>query len=61
MLHICRYLDVTTDTMEQIYSKHPKHCKLVTAKPSTVDFLLNYSKSLHISKVNGMTIENILN
>jgi len=50
-----------TDNMQKIYSKDPKHCKLVTAKPTTVDFLLNYSKSLHISKVKGLTVESILN
>jgi len=47
--------------MEQIYPKHQDKCKLVKAKPQTVQFLLNYSKSLHIVKHKGNTFENNLN
>ncbi len=44
--------------MEKIYSKKLDQCKLVKAKPSTVQFLLDYSKSLHIVDYNGVQFEN---
>jgi hypothetical protein len=47
--------------MEQIYPKYQKQCKLVKAKPQTVQFILNYSKALHIQKIRGMTLESNLN
>jgi len=47
--------------MEQIYSNPATHCKLISTRKEAVDFLLNYSKSLEIHKVQGMTIENNLN
>ncbi len=36
--------------MEKIYTKHNKDCNLVKAQPQTVEFLLNYSKSLKITE-----------
>ena len=47
--------------MEKIYTKKQDKCKLVKAKPETVSFLLNYSKSLKITKTKGITIESNLN
>ncbi len=34
--------------MEKIYAENPETCELVKAQSETVQFLLNYSKSLHI-------------
>jgi hypothetical protein len=47
--------------MEKIYSKEQKQCDLVQAKPETVQFLLNFSKSLEITEVKGMQFESNLN
>lgn len=47
--------------MENIYTKHTKECKLVKAQPQTVEFLLNYSKSLKITEAKGMKFESNLN
>lgn len=47
--------------MEQIYPLHQDKCKLVKAKPETVEFLLQYSKALHVTKHKGIIIENNLN
>lgn len=47
--------------MEKIYTKKKNQCKLLSAKPETVDFLLAYSKSLNITKVEGITFESNLN
>lgn len=47
--------------MEKIYTKHAKDCKLVSAQPQTVEFLLNYSKSLKITEANGIKFESNLN
>lgn len=43
--------------MEKIYSKKKSTCELVSAKKETVQFLLNYSKSLHIVDHNGIKFE----
>lgn len=43
--------------MEKTYTNNTKGYKLVQAKPETVQFLLNYSKSIEIAEVNGMEIE----
>ena len=43
--------------MENIYTKHTKDCKLVKAQPRTVEFLLNYSKSLKITEVKVIKFE----
>jgi len=47
--------------MKEIYSDRKKKCKLVKAKPQTVQFLLNYSKSLKITEVKGHKFESNLN
>ena len=47
--------------MENIYTKRTKGCTLVKAQPQTVDFLLNYSKSLVITEVKGLKFESNLN
>ena len=47
--------------MKEIYSDDKKKCKLVKAKPETVEFLLNYSKSLKITKAKGLKFESNLN
>ncbi len=47
--------------MEKIYSTQQKDNTLIKAQPQTVQFLLDYSKSLHISKTDGLTFENNLN
>ena len=43
--------------MEKIYSERPNACKIMKTRPSTVQFLLNYSKSLEIVDYNGMKFE----
>ena len=47
--------------MGKINIKHIKDCKLVKAQPQTVEFLLNYSKSLKITEVKGIKFESNLN
>jgi len=47
--------------MEKIYSKKKDQCKLVEAKPETIQFLLNYSKSLKITEAKGIKFESNLN
>lgn len=47
--------------MENIYAKNQDRCKLAKAKPETVQFLLNYSKSLKITKAQGIKFESNMN
>jgi len=47
--------------MEKIYAKHQKRCELIKARPETVQFLMNFSKSLHIVNHGGVKFENNLN
>ncbi len=47
--------------MAKIYFENPDKCELIKARPETVSFLLNYSKSLDIVKVDGLSFENNLN
>ncbi|EAR00273.1 hypothetical protein FB2170_12666 [Maribacter sp. HTCC2170] len=47
--------------MEKFYVKNKNKCKVVKAKPETVDFLLNYSKSLNITDVKGIKFESNMN
>ncbi len=48
--------------MEKIYSKETKKkCRLIKAKPETIDYLLSYSKSLKVTKAKGMQFESNLN
>ncbi len=47
--------------MEKIYSTSKTKCKLVKAQPQTIDFLLNYSKSLKVINAKGIQFESNLN
>ncbi|WP_281543038.1 hypothetical protein [Maribacter aestuarii] len=47
--------------MEKIYANKKGKCKLVKAKPETINFLLSYSKSLNITKAKGIEFESNLN
>ncbi len=47
--------------MEKIYVKNQSKCKIIKAKPETIQFLLNYSKSLKITEVNGIKFESNMN
>lgn len=47
--------------MEKIYVKNKNKCKLVKTKPETIQFLLNYSKSLKITEANGIKFETNMN
>ena len=47
--------------MEKIYIKNKNTCKLAKAKPETIQFLLNYSKSLKITEVDGIKFETNMN
>lgn len=47
--------------MEKLYTKKETKCKLVQAKPETVQFLVNYSKSLKVTKAQGIKFESNLN
>ncbi|MEL6918904.1 MAG: hypothetical protein AAFO99_14390 [Bacteroidota bacterium] len=47
--------------MEKIYSRERNTCKLSTACPETIQFLLDFSKSLQILDYKGMKFENNLN
>lgn len=43
--------------MEKIYSERPNACKIVKARPTTIQFLLDYSKSLEVTDYNGIIFE----
>jgi hypothetical protein len=47
--------------MEKIYPKKTKSCALVSAKPETIRFLMDYSRSLNIVRQGEITFENNLN
>jgi len=47
--------------MEKIYSEKQNTCKLAKARPSTIKFLLDYSKSLRFVEYQGLQFENVLN
>jgi len=47
--------------MEEIYSDYTEVCALIKTKSQTIDFILNYSKALHVQKIKGITIEQNLN
>ncbi len=47
--------------MEEIYIKKLDECKLIKTKPETIQFLLNYSKSLKITEVKGHKFESNMN
>ncbi|WP_411030895.1 hypothetical protein [Spongiimicrobium sp. 3-5] len=47
--------------MEKSYPENVETCELVKASPETVQFLLNYSKSLKIVDYEGMKFESNIN
>ncbi|MEO0527769.1 MAG: hypothetical protein AAFZ89_11120 [Bacteroidota bacterium] len=48
--------------MENIYSpENTETCELVKAQKETVDFLLNFSKSLSVIEYEGIPLEGNLN
>lgn len=47
--------------MDKIYVTKQDQCELAKAKPETVKFLLDYSKSLNINEAQGMQFESNLN
>lgn len=47
--------------MEKIYPTNTKATKKVSAKPETIKFLLDYSKSLKVTEANGIKFESNLN
>ncbi len=47
--------------MEKIYSEENSTCKLAKASPRTVEFLLNYSRSIQIISYKDMQFESNLN
>jgi len=47
--------------MEKLYTKNQNKTKLVKAKTETIQFLFSYSKSLNITKVDGILFEGNLN
>jgi len=47
--------------MEKIYSEYPKRQGLAKASQETIEFLMNFSKSLHIVKHADFTYEGCLN
>ncbi|MEE1977079.1 hypothetical protein V1I91_13415 [Maribacter cobaltidurans] len=47
--------------MEKIYQTKKNQCKLVSAKPETIKFLLDYSKSLKVTEAKGIQFESNLN
>jgi hypothetical protein len=47
--------------MEKIYTEKQDVCKLIKSSPEKVQFLLNYSKSLHIVEYGTMQFESNVN
>jgi len=47
--------------MEKIYSENLEKGKIAKARPETIEFLLGFSKQLHIVKYNKFRFENSLN
>ncbi len=47
--------------MEKIYSENQNNCRLAKARPETVQFLMNYSRSLDIVQYKTIKFENNLN
>lgn len=47
--------------MEKIYSENLEKGKNIKTRPETVQFLLEFSKSLHIVKYQKLRFENSLN
>lgn len=53
---LLRYFDINNITMQQRYPK-TENCELVRAQPETIEFLLSYSRSLHVTKTRNIIIE----
>ncbi|MFD2587204.1 hypothetical protein ACFSQJ_09700 [Croceitalea marina] len=47
--------------MEEIYSEEQQICKITKARPATVQFLLGFSKSMHVVDYKNTQFETILN
>jgi len=47
--------------MEEIYSEEQQIRKITKARPATVQFLLGFSKSMHIIDYKNMQFETTLN
>ena len=47
--------------MEEIYSEEQRICRITKTSAKTVQFLLGFSKSLHIVDYNNMQFETTLN
>ena len=47
--------------MEKIYSENLERGEIVKAKPETIQFLLDFSKQLHIVEYRKLRFENSLN
>lgn len=47
--------------MEKIYSKVQDKTEKIEAKKETIDFILNFSKSLKITQVKGIQFESNIN
>jgi hypothetical protein len=47
--------------MEKIYSEQANTCEGCGVKQETIDFLLQYSKTLHVLGYQGFTFESNLN
>ena len=47
--------------MEKDYLDTKDQCRPISTSATKIDFLLNYSKSLHIIKYNGESQEHCLN
>jgi len=47
--------------MEKIYANTQIQNKIVKTKPETINFLLNFSKSLNVTEIEGMIFETNLN
>ncbi len=57
-----RYLCITITTdMEKIYSENLEKGKILKARPETIQFLLNFSKSFHLVEYQDLRFENSLN
>ncbi len=53
-------ITITTD-MEKIYSENLEKGKILKARPETIQFLLNFSKSFHLVEYQDLRFENSLN
>ena len=47
--------------MDEVYAKKKSACELVKAQPETIQFLLNYSKSLKVTEIGNVKFESNIN